>query len=76
MRKIIYIDKDAFYASVEQYDHPELRGIPIAVGGGRSPSAGCCVYPMCQGREPLRRALSRPCDRWDGAPATSAVELW
>ena len=46
MRKIIHIDMDAFYASVEQHDHPELRGIPIAVGGGQRASAGCCVYPM------------------------------
>ena len=72
MRKVIHIDMDAFYASVEQHDHPELRGIPIAVGGGQRASAGCCVYPMYKvespydalylglvigGTEPQRRVL-------------------
>lgn len=47
MRSILHVDMDAFYASIEQLDHPEYKGKPVIVGADPREGAGRGVVAAC-----------------------------
>ncbi|MCF6158565.1 MAG: DNA polymerase IV [wastewater metagenome] len=77
MRRILHVDMDAFYASIEQNRHPELRGKPLVIGNSRDPAKmdtvstasyearRCGIYltmPLKTAREVCPQAIFLPAD--------------
>src|SRR5215467_10561500 len=71
-RKIIHIDMDAFYASVEQRENPEPRGKPVAVGGSRE--RGVVAATSYEARKFGAHSVRRPSHVPQVTPAGSSAD--